>query len=305
MAAAIDRAIAALAAQQLGHVARWQLLDLGLTPSDISYRVRIGRLHVVYPGVYAVGHPRRAPIGLAAAAVLACGKGAVLSDFSAAALWGFLKRWPRQPEVSVTRKRRPTGIRVHRRATLTRAEKTRQLGIPVTTPARTVLDCAPRLERPRLTRFVNDALLSLFLHEGELMDVIERRPKHPGAARLRPFLKRKGAPTRSELEDRFVAFCHRHELPQPEINVPMDGRVVDAFFRPEGVIVELDSYEFHSDRSTFELDRDKDAAAAAKGLMTLRLTDERMREDPSREASRLRTILKDRRRGEGPRPGSA
>ena len=204
----------------------------------------------------------------------------------------------RAPEVSVSHQRRPRGVRVHRRAGLLRLEKTRETGIPVTAPARTVLDCAPRLRRPRLTRFINDALLSLFLHRSELIDVLEHHPRHPGAARLRPFLNRKGGPTRSELEDRFVTFCQRHELPQPETNVVVDGREIDAFFREERVIVELDSYQFHSDRTAFELDRDKDAEAAEDGLTTVRLTDERMNEDPCREARRLRTILKDRR---GPR----
>jgi very-short-patch-repair endonuclease len=102
--------------------------------------------------------------------------------------------------------------------------------------------------------------------------------------------------TRSELEDRFVAFCRRHGLPQPDINVIVEGREVDAFFKTEGLILELDSYAFHSDRTTFELDRQKDAEAAAKGLMTVRLTDERMKREPEQEAARLRTILKARRR---------
>jgi very-short-patch-repair endonuclease len=77
----------------------------------------------------------------------------------------------------------------------------------------------------------------------------------------------------------------------------MNGRVVDAFFRAERVIVEIDSYEFHSDKPTFELDREKDAEAAAEGLMTVRLTDERMKVDPAREADRLRGILDARRDG--------
>lgn len=292
-----EKRLSALAAKQHGHVTRQQLLALGFGEKAIDYRLRIGRLHRVHPTVYAVGHRRRGPVELTAAAVLACGPGAVLSDFSAAALWGFAKRWPGEPEVSVARERRPRGIRVHRRSDLPRREKTRQLGIPVTTPERTLLDCAPRLKGQKLTRFVNDALLSPFVHDGALREVIERHPNHRGAARLRPFLKRKGGPTRSELEDRFVAFCKRHELPQPEINVAMNGRVVDAFFRGERVIVEIDSYEFHSDRPTFELDREKDADAAAKGLMTVRLTDERMKEDPAREADRLRGILDARREG--------
>jgi hypothetical protein len=295
MGAWLDRAIAALAARQRGHVARWQLLDLGLTSNGISYRLRIGRLHVVYPGVYAVGHRRRAPIDLAAAAVLACGPSAVLSDFSAAALWGFGKRWPEQPEVSVQRDRRPRGIRAHLRPDLPHEDRTRQLGIPVTSPARTVLDCARRLDGPRLARFVNDALLSLFLHRGELIDVVARHPKHLGSGRVRPFLEHKGSPTKSQLEDDFVSFCERHDLPCPETNVRVNEREVDAFFREERVIVELDSYEFHSDRTTFERDRDKDADAAAKGLVTVRVTDERMKEVPCKEAARLRAILNSRR----------
>jgi very-short-patch-repair endonuclease len=158
-----------------------------------------------------------------------------------------------------------------------------------------VLDCARRLEGVRLTRFVNDALLSLFLHRSELIDAVERHPKHPGASRVRPFAERVGGPTKSELEDRFVAFCRHHDLPAPETNVRLDGREVDAFFRPERVIVELDSYEFHSDRATFERDREKDAEATANGLVTVRVTDERMAQAPRREASRLRAILTSRR----------
>jgi Transcriptional regulator, AbiEi antitoxin len=294
---ALDRRIAAHAAKQHGHITRKQLLEFGLGEQAIYYRLRLGRLHRVHPGVYGVGHRRRAPIDLAAAAVLACGKGAVLSDFSAAALWGFVKRWPEQPEVTVVRERRPAGIRVHRRQGLPRKEKTRQLGIPVTTPARTVLDCARRLNGQSLTRLVNDALLSLFLHRSELIEAIERHPKHPGSARVGPLLRVKGGPTKSELEDRFVAFCERHDLPRPEINVCIDGREVDAFFRAELVIVEIDSYEFHSDRATFERDRDKDADATAKGLITVRLTNERMTDTPREEAARLRRILAARRNG--------
>ncbi len=290
----VERKLSALAAKQHGHITREQLLALGLGEQAIYYRLRIGRLHRAFPGVYAVGHPRRAPIDVAAAAVLACGPGAVLSDFSAAALWGFVKRWPEQPEVAVCGDRRPKGIRVHRRRSLPRQEKTREKGIPVTTPARTVLDCAPRLKGRSLTRLVNDALLSLFLHRAELIDVIERHPKHPGAARVAPLMHVEGGPTRSELEDHFLAFCERHRLPRPETNVVLDGREIDAFFRAERVIVELDGYEFHSDRTTFELDREKDAEAAVKGLMTVRVTDERMDQNPGREATRLRTILKQR-----------
>lgn len=283
------RPIAELAERQRGHVARWQLLDLGLGPDAIDYRIRTARLHRVYPGVYAVGHRRPHPIDRSMAAVLACGPEAVLSHGSAASLWGFFKRWDEPFEITISRDRRPNDIRVHH-CHLTPADKRRQLGIPVTSPARTVIDCAPRVRN--LRRFVSDALLSPWLTEGQLSEALARYPRHPGATRVLA-LDNPGL-TRSVLEDKFVAFCKRFGF-VPEVNVELDGRVLDAFFRNEGVIIELDSWRFHKDRGTFERDREKDAEAAANGLMTVRITDDRIEHAAEREAHRLQAILEARR----------
>jgi very-short-patch-repair endonuclease len=287
----IERAIGDLAAGRRGHVARWQLLKLGLGPKAIAYRIRIGRLIPVYPGVYAVGHRRPHPMDRAMAAVLACGPGAILSHGSAASLWGFFKRWDEPFEVTVARDRRPKDIRVHR-CKLTPPDKRRQLGIPVTSPARTVLDCAPRVRN--LTRFVNDTLLSPWLTEGQLAEALGRHPNHPAARRIRQAAFGGPGITHSDLEDKFVALLKRFGIKMPELQFPMDGRVLDAFYPEEGVIVELDGWQFHKDRATFERDREKDARAAADGLLTVRITDERLEHAAEREASRLQTILEAR-----------
>ncbi len=129
--------------------------------------------------------------------------------------------------------------------------------------------------------------------QNELANAIERHPWHPGAGLVRTIMSR--GVTRSDLEDRFVAFIERFGLPMPELNVPMKGRVLDAFYRPEGVIIELDSWQSHKDRQTFERDREKDADATADGLLTVRITDERMESDARREADRLQRILEARR----------
>lgn len=288
---AIDRLIANLAATQRGHVTRLQLLALGLTEDAIKYRLRTGRLHRVFPGVYAVGHRRTAPMDLAMAAALACGEGAVLSHRSAASLWGFVDDWKKPFEVTVARDRRPKGIRIHR-SQLARRDRTKAYCIPVTSPGRTVLDCAPDIPSSRLPRFVNDARLSKWMTQNELTNAIERHPRHPGAELVREVLG--GGLTRSDLEDKFVAFIERSDLPMPELNVPMLGRVVDAFYREQGVIIEVDSWRFHRDRQTFEGDRDKDAGATAEGLITVRITDERMEHAAESEAVRLERILRER-----------
>jgi very-short-patch-repair endonuclease len=262
-------------ARQHGHVARRQLIALGVATSTIDNRVARRDLIVVHHGVYAVAYRREDPAARAAAAVLACGSDAVLSHDSAAALWG-LRRWPPVPEIIGPRVRRP-GIRAHRCTTLTRREITVQLGIRVTTAARALADIRARVTRRQLVRLVNDARL------GRLIDVdaAERLLGEAGH----------GGPTRSDLEDRFVRFLAEHGLPSVQTNIHLDGIEVDCWFERARLIVELDGWDTHRDRATFESDRDRDAAHLAAGRLTIRVTGERLRTQPGREAARLRKIL--------------
>jgi hypothetical protein len=296
MAEAFDRLIAALAARQHGYVTRVQLLAIGLGPAAIDYRIETRRLIPVYRGVYAVGYANRTPVARAMAAVLACGHRGVLSHGSAAALWGFYKYWDEPFEVTVPSLRTRPGIKIHRSRALSGRDNDRQLGIPVTSPSRTALDIAPRLTDERLTRVINDARHARLLHLDDLSDVLDRNPTHPGKKRLRPFAETPAGPTRSELEDAFMAFAKRFGLPTPLTNVTVNGRVVDVVFPAERVIVEIDSWEFHRFRSNFEDDRDRDADQLVGGYVTVRVTDDRMKQTPKLEADRLHAILADRRR---------
>jgi hypothetical protein len=158
-----------------------------------------------------------------------------------------------------------------------------------------LLDIAPRVRDKTLTRGVNDLRHARQLTLEQLADVRERYPRHPGAARLRRFVEKRTGPTRSDLEDRFIVFCERFGLPEPEINGRVAGREVDAFFPIERVIVELDGYEFHSSKESFRSDRDNDAEALAADLVTVRITDDRLEHAPEREAERLQRILEGRR----------
>ncbi len=84
------------------------------------------------------------------AAVLACGPGAALSYTSAAALWGLRESWAALTDVTVPRAgghKRPR-LRIHRALDLRADEVTTHRAIPVTTPARTILDLAERLREP-------------------------------------------------------------------------------------------------------------------------------------------------------------
>ncbi len=294
----VDRAVAAISHRQRGYITREQLSRLGLDPNAIVYRVRIGRLIPAHHGVYAVGHLPVSPPDRAAAAVLACGPGAALSHASAAALWDF-GRWRTPFHVTAPSNHRRPGIRVHRSTSLARRDLVRQLGIRATSPARTILDCAPALGGRRLTRMVNNARIANRLRLADLADVLERFPRHPGARALLPFVQAPTGPTRSEFEDAFLIFCRRYDLPRPLINQRLAGYEVDALFAAERVVVELDGWSFHSSRASFETDRDKDADLLVVGFATVRITWERLLSSPDAEAQRLRAILGRRRKPTG------
>jgi hypothetical protein len=288
-----DKKIAVLAKRQRGYVLWRQLIRMGVGREAINRRVKAGRLIRVYRGIYAVGHVPALPQDRAYGALLACGPKAVLSHGTAATVYGIYRRWDMPFEVTAPGLRRRNGIRAHR-GRLTHDDTTIQQGLRVTSPARTLLDMAPRLTDKQLRRGLNKLRLSHNLTEEQLRDVLERFPHHPAAQRLRALAGMHRGATRSGLEDKFADFCERWGLGQPRLNEKINGREVDAYFPNERLIVEVDGYDVHSGRVSFEDDRDRDAAMLALDLPTVRVTEERMDNDPQREAERLRRILSHR-----------
>jgi very-short-patch-repair endonuclease len=289
----IGAEVAGLSARQHAQIARRQLYDLGLSNRAIRYRVRCGIFFESFPGVFSVGHPPTSPHAWAAAAVLACGEGAVLSYESAAALWKMLPRLDRPFHVTAKADRHIPGIEVHRAQVLKPQDTTVQLGIPTTSPARTALDIATCLNHKALTRAVNDGRHAGFLHAGALKDIVERSKGHRGVKALRELAlpAQRQAPTRSQFEDDFLAFAKRYRLPTPLVNVKVAGHVVDAYFPDHKLVVELDGWEFHNDRAAFNNDRDRDADLLAIEHATVRITSERLDHTPAQEAARLKTIM--------------
>lgn len=290
-----DRIIAQIARRQRGYITRAQLLEAGLSDDAIDRRIARGQLIRVHRGVYAVGHLPAWPVDRAAAAVLACGHGAALSHSSAMALWGFSPTWRAPFEVTPPSAHQRPGILVHRSKALISADLRRHLGIRVTSPARTILDATPELGDRALARTFDNARLSGHLHLAATAELLGRFPRHPGATRLARLVDPGRRPTRSELEDVFLAFLARYDLPQPQVNVRVRGREVDALFAAERVIVELDGYRFHDSRRSFEADRERDADNLVAGLITVRITWERLTERAAAEARRLERILRTRR----------
>jgi hypothetical protein len=96
--------------------------------------------------------------------------------------------------------------------------------------------------------------------------------------------------TRSELERGFLELIRGHGLPEPASSVLVDGHVVDFHWPTQGLVVEVDGYEFHRSRQAFENDRARDAALQLAGVRVIRVTHRRIGE-PAILISQLRALL--------------
>jgi len=278
----IDRLIAALADEQHGVIAVWQLLELGLGRSAIQYRVSIGRLHRVHPGVYAVGHRKLTRQGHRMAAVLAYGPDAVLSHRSAAAHWGIGQASHKHDVTTPQSKRSRKTIRAHT-ARLHPEERTTHEAIPITSVARTTLDLAARLSDTALTHLIEESDRKELFDLHALDRAIARRPRAKGVVRLRKVLAayRGPADTRSKLERQFRRLIHSTDLPEPQFNVLVEGLTVDVYWPQWKLVVELDSELYHANPSAFETDRVRDATLQKADIRVLRVTDDRMDNAPA------------------------
>jgi hypothetical protein len=212
-----------------------ELRRCGLSRRMVADRVDQGHLHRLHHGVYAVGHPNIPIEGRFLAAVKACGHGAVLSHFSAGAVWEMVEWDGRHVEVTVldTTPRVHAGIRVHRTCLLEARDVRRHHGIPVTSPARTALDLCSQLPERAARRAVRKGVSQGLLNARRLLEILDRQARRPGAKRLRQIVAGGAVPARSELEDVVLDLILAAGLEHPEINMPMilDGRRVIPDFR--------------------------------------------------------------------------
>jgi len=286
-----------VAGTQHGQIAVSQLHECGLTADAIAIRVKNGRLHRIHRGVYAVGHQAMALEGRFMGAVLACGQAAVLSHFSAAALWGFVRWDDRLPEVTVlgSAARRVDGICVHRSRSLDRRDVMRCDGIPLTSPPRTALDLSATTAPRALRRMIRQAQAEKRVNIRQLLDLLSRANGHPGAAALRAVVADGPVPTRSELEDLVLDLIDTAGIERPEINkkLVLDGRpIVPDFIWPElRLVIEADGAAWHDDKLTRENDADKHAILEAHGYRVLRITYAQVVHHPRQTIARIRAAM--------------
>lgn len=293
-----ERALADLAEQQHGVVSRWQVISLGFGGDAIAHRIAVARFHVVFAGVYAVGHAAIGRNGRWMAAVLASGEGAVLSHRSAACLWGLRIEAPPSHDVTIARSTGSIyGLRRHQSVLLSDELAVRN-SIPVTCVARTLIDIAAGATPWEFERAVREAEFLRLPQAPSLEEVYERRRGRRGVKLVRATLENlsrlPGGTSRSGLEDRFLRFVRRAGLPAPETNVLLSFEGVtyeaDCVWREQRVVAELDGHQAHGTRSAFEEDRERDRRLQAQDWRVVRVTWRHLSQ-PDSLARDLRALL--------------
>jgi very-short-patch-repair endonuclease len=207
------------------------------------------------------------------AAVLSCGLDAVLSNGSAAALWGIgVERGRIEITVGTSSRRRQPGVVAHRRI-LGAADWTTRDGIPVTCPVRTLVDLASQLDRASLERAINEADKLDLVDPEALRAALDAYREQPGIVRLREVLDRRTFRlTDSELERRFLPLVADAGLPMPMTRWHVNGFRVDFFWPELWLIVETDGLRYHRTPAQQARDRLRDQAHLAAGFTPLRFT---------------------------------
>jgi len=141
-----DATVVAIAARQQGMVSASQLVAAGFDSRAVARRCASGWFARRHRGVYQVG-PIAGPLAAEAAALLACGKRAVLSHRTAAALMGLRTRAQGEPVEVIVLGRTSTahrGVLPHRVRSLAVEDVGRLHGLPITSPLARCSTSPPR-----------------------------------------------------------------------------------------------------------------------------------------------------------------
>jgi very-short-patch-repair endonuclease len=282
-----------IARDQHGVISRRQLLDEGFSSQAIKHRLAIGRLHPARRGVYAVGRPELTRKGRWMAVILACPPGSVLSDESAAALLGLEDR-ERAITVSMPpgSRCRIKDARLHCRKFVP-GDRGVLDGIPVTSPARTLIDLATTAGERRLEAAVNAADKLDLIDPEALRAELDQRAGVPGAPALRALLDRDTLRlTDSELERRFLRLVRSAGLPLPQTGARLGPFTVDFHWPDLGLVVETDGLRYHRTPSQQASDRRRDQVLTAQGMVVLRFTHAQVVDEPERVIAALRDVAR-------------
>lgn len=252
-----------LARQQHGLFTLQQAAILGLSGQTMTWHVDNRGLTRVHRGVFALPGSAETPMRRAKAAVLATGGPVLVSGFSAAHLLGLWSAAPSEVHILVPSSRKGPALRrvsSVRCSLLEAADHAEVRGIPVTSPALTVLTVARTAELDVVRGMVIDARQRRVLRLDDLRQRVDRMGQAPGSAKVRRVLRELDEERPDSVFEQLVRRRLRQEGlapdPQPCPVRLRSGRVlhVDIAWSAARVGLECDGFGSHSERAALDTD---------------------------------------------------
>ena len=239
----------------------------------------------MHRATFLVGHTAQAAFAAQHAAVLALGDRAYLYGSSALEAYDVLDPVPGEIHVLVLNacRRSRRGIRVHR-TTRIEPEDVGHLenGLPITSPARAILDYAETATPIELSRAVNECHVQGLTTPDALRELLERSPGRKGRRKLSGVLAKHAGPVvlHEGVERMAYAIIDKTPIRNPETNASIAGVKVDLLWREEKLVVELDSGRYHGVPAAVDRDRRKEAHLRRHGCEVLRYSYWQVKEEP-------------------------
>jgi hypothetical protein len=286
-------------------ITRRQLLELGCTKALIEAWLDSGVLFRVHRGVYALAGARVDFDFKVLAGVLAAGEGAVASHRTAGALFGLRRLTCNSVEVTVPGRRAPKGKGLvgHRSDRLEGADRTVVGVVPVTTPARTLLDLAGVLDPSRLGGVLDDVIVRKLASLGAVERVLVRveGERRAGARVLAELVEERRLGKRSSetgLEDELLEVFRAFGLPEPvrQFVLPLPGGGTarfDAAYPDLLLGFEADGDRWHKGLLDRMRDEARDEQCGLIGWTVRRYGTEDIRERPAGIADEVWRLRRD------------
>jgi very-short-patch-repair endonuclease len=275
-----------------GYSTRTALLKAGATRHGIYQALDAARIVRIQRGIYGVGLPDGTTLLAAASTALR----ATVSHDSAAVLWDLKMVHKPGTWVTVPRDRSRAsyaGVSVRRADVSETAERQ---GLKVTTPLRTVLDCARELSISNAVVIADSALRKKLVTIDELRSAAAAASGRR-AGKLRRVAALADPRCGSVLESllRVLLVEAGVSLDKTQWTVRDDEgvfvAVVDFAWLGARLIVEADGFEFHSERADYRKDRRRANAYCRSDWRLLRFTWEDIRHEPDYVAEAVRHEL--------------
>ncbi len=232
------------------------------------------------------------------AAVLASGEAACISHRSAAHLWRLISPGNGWIEVTCPRGHRTKRSEiVAHEGLVAEDERTAVDGIPATSPFRTIFDLAAVAPGRVVERAFHEAEVRGLTDRVSLPLLLERYPGRRGTRNLRALLESPEPVgfTRNDFEETFLVLVDAYGLHRPRMNADLSVRgrffQVDALWKEERVVVELDSRSVHGTKKRFESDRQRDRILVAEGYRIVHVTWRQLQKEPGAIVADLKAAL--------------